>query len=116
MNFPVILRNKSGNFDIVKNDSQLEILGADFQTLDPKKSKEYGVVGGVLVKKINSGALYNQTRMKDGFVILSINGSDVKTVEEMRKAIGNEKSVTISGFYPGYEGIYEYPISLDQND
>jgi Do/DeqQ family serine protease len=116
MNYTVTLRNKSGNFDIVKNDSQLELLGADFLTLDPKKAKEYGVIGGVLVKKINSGALYNQTRMKDGFVILSINGKDVKSLEDMRKVIGNEKSVTISGFYPRYEGIYEYPISLDQND
>jgi 3-hydroxyisobutyrate dehydrogenase-like beta-hydroxyacid dehydrogenase len=81
---------------------------------DPKKAKEYGITGGVVVRKINSsGALYDQTRMKDGFVILKVNDRDVNNVDEMRKIIGNEKSVTISGFYPGYDGLYEYPITLE---
>ena len=79
-----------------------------------EKAKEYGIMGGVVVKKINSsGALYDQTRMKDGFVILKVNDRDVNNVDEMRKIIGNEKSITISGFYPGYDGLYEYPITLE---
>lgn len=110
----VTLRNKAGNFDIVTNDSQMDLLGADFTNLDTKKAKEYGIPGGVIVKKINQGALNDQTRMKDGFVILRVNDQEVKTVDEMRKIIGKEKSITISGFYPGYDGLYEYPITLEQ--
>ena len=110
----VTLKNKSGNYDIVKNDDQLDALGADFATLDAKKAKEYGITGAVVVKKINSGALFDQTRMKDGFVILKVNDKDVKSVDEMRKVIGTEKSITISGFYPGYDGLYEYPITINQ--
>jgi S1-C subfamily serine protease len=92
----------------------MDLLGADFVNLDSKKAKEYGITGGVVVKKINSdGALYDQTRMKDGFVILKVNDKDVNNVDEMRKIIGNEKSVTISGFYPGDDGLYEYPITLE---
>jgi S1-C subfamily serine protease len=114
LNFNVTLKNKAGNYDIVKNDTQMDLLGADFTNLDVKKAKEYGISGGVVVKKINSsGALYDQTRMKDGFVILKVNDRDVNNVDEMRKIIGNEKSVTISGFYPGYDGLYEYPITLE---
>ncbi len=112
----VTLKNKSGNYDIVKNESQLDLLGADFAPLELKKAKEYGVNGGVIVKKINSGALYDQTRMKDGFVILRVNDKDVKNLDELRKAVGNEKSITISGFYPGYDGLYEYPITLEPNN
>jgi len=59
------------------------------------------------------GAIFNQTRMKDGFVILKANNKDVKTVDELKSIIGNSKTVTISGFYPGYDGLYEYPLSLD---
>jgi Do/DeqQ family serine protease len=113
INFTVALKNRVGNYDIVKNDSQLELLGADFVNLDLKKAKEYGIEGGVVVKKINSGALNDQTRMKDGFVILKVNDKDVKSVEDMRKVIGIDKSVSISGFYPGYDGLYEYPITLE---
>jgi Do/DeqQ family serine protease len=108
----VTLKNKAGNFETVKSDMVLEALGADFANLDSKKARDYGVSGGVVVKKINDGALNDQTRMKDGFVILKVNDKSVKTVDDLRSAIGAEKNITISGFYPGYEGVYEYPISL----
>ena len=108
----VTLKNKAGNYEIVKTDAILESLGADFLTLDGKKAREYGVTGGVVVKKINEGVLNDQTRMKDGFIILKVNDKDVKSVEEMKAAVGTNKNITISGFYPGYDGIYEYPISL----
>jgi hypothetical protein len=52
--------------------------------------------------------------MKDGFIILSVNDKEIKSIDEMKKAIGTDKSFSISGFYPGYDGLYEYPITLDQ--
>ncbi len=82
-------------------------------TLDSKKAREFGVAGGVIVKKISEGALNDQTRMKDGFIILKVNNQEVKTVDEMKTAVGSNKNITISGFYPGYDGVYEYPISLE---
>lgn len=110
----VTLKNKAGTYDLVKNDEATDMLGADFTTLDPRKAKEFGVSGGVIVKKIKEGALNDQTRMKDGFVILKVNDKEVKSVSELKDAIGNEKSVTITGFYPGYDGLYEYPITLGE--
>ena len=111
----VTLKNKAGNYDIVKADAVLEILGAEFTSLDAKKAREYGVAGGVIVKKINEGALNDQTRMKDGFIILKVNEKEVKTVDDMKAVVGSNKSITISGFYPGYDGVYEYPLSLGDN-
>ncbi len=111
----VTLKNKAGNYDIVKADAVLETLGAEFTTLDAKKAKEFGIAGGVVVKKINEGALNDQTRMKDGFIILKVNDKEIKSVDEMKAAVGINKSITISGFYPGYDGVYEYPITLDAN-
>ena len=96
-------------------DAVIETLGAELTTLDAKKAREYGVTGGVIVKKINEGAINDQTRMKDGFIILKVNDKEVKTVDEMKAAVGVNKSITISGFYPGYDGVYEYPLSLDDN-
>lgn len=113
MTVNVTLKNKAGTYDIVKNETQLDLLGADFTNLENKKAKEYGVDGGVVVKKIKDGALNDQTRMKDGFVILKIDDNNVKNVDDLKKTIGSQKSFTISGFYPGYDGLYEYPITLD---
>lgn len=110
----VTLKNTAGNLDLVKADATLQLLGADFTNLDPKKAKEYGVTGGIVVKKINEGALNDQTRMKDGFVILKVNDKEVKNTDDLKTVIGNNKSITISGFYPGYDGVYEYPITLGE--
>ncbi len=109
----VTLKNKVGNFEVVKTDGTLDKLGATFETLDAKKAKEYGVAGGVIVKKINTGAINDQTRMKDGFIILQVNDIDVKSIEDLRKGIGTSKSIRISGFLPGYDGLYEYPLTLE---
>ncbi|MDB5203464.1 MAG: HtrA protease/chaperone protein [Ferruginibacter sp.] len=111
----VTLKNNSGNFDIVKKAMAIDLLGADLLTLDAKKAKEYGIPGGVIVKKIKDGVLNEQTRMKDSFIILKINDKPVSSVAEMGDLIGSNKTVTISGFYPGYEGLYEYPVTLDNN-
>jgi S1-C subfamily serine protease len=101
---------------VVKSEIALDVLGADLVTLDTKKAKDLGIAGGVIVKKIKSGALNDQTRMKDGFIILKINDKNVTNVEELKTLISNSKNFTISGFYPGYDGLYEYPVNLDDND
>lgn len=110
----VTLKNKAGNYDVVKSEIATEKLGADLVTLDPKKAKEYGVPGGVIVKKIKAeGAIEKQSRMKDGFIILKINNKSISSVDELKSAVSKEKDITVSGFYPGYDGLYEYPFSLD---
>lgn len=112
---PVTLKNSAGNFEIVKADVMADRLGAELVTLESKKAREYGLPGGVIVKKINSdGAINNQTRMRDGFVITKANGKAVTTVDELRAAIGNSKQVTIEGIYPGYDEIFQYPLSLEE--
>ena len=99
---------------MVKGEIATDKLGAELATLDPKRAKESGVTGGVVVKKIRpDGALDKQSRMKDGFVILKVNNKTVSSVEEMKTVIGSAKEITISGFYPGYDGLYEYNLSLE---
>ncbi|MCP9749514.1 trypsin-like peptidase domain-containing protein [Ferruginibacter sp. HRS2-29] len=110
----VTLKNKAGNFDIVKGETAIDLLGADLANLDPKKAKEYGVNGGVVVKKIKDGVLNDQTRIKDSFIIMKVNDQDVKNMEELKTAIGNNKNLTISGFYPGYDGLYDYQVTLGE--
>lgn len=110
--YTVMLKNKAGTYDLVKTESQAEMLGAELTDLDRNKAADYGVKGGVVVKKINEGVLNDQTRMKDGFIILRINNQEVKNVGDLNKALADQKTVNITGFYPGYDGLYEYMINL----
>src|SRR6185312_1185932 len=109
----VTLKNNAGNYDIVKPTTMLDKLGAELQTLDPQKAKSLGLSGGVVVKKINEGALNDQTRMRDGFIITKVNGKEVKTLDDLRNLIGTQTDITISGVYPGYNEPFEYPLTLD---
>jgi serine protease Do len=113
--FQVTLKNNAGTYAIVKPAGMIDKLGAELQTLDPKKAKDYGIDGGVVVRKINEGAINDQTRMRDGFIITKANGKDVKSVDDLKNVIGNEKQVTITGIYPGYSEPFEYPLVLDDS-
>ncbi|WP_290709431.1 PDZ domain-containing protein [Flavihumibacter sp. CACIAM 22H1] len=108
----VVLRNSSGTTDIVKI-SVLDKLGADFGNIDAKLAKEMGVKGGVIVKNISESGAFSKTRMEAGFVILKVNGKEVANIEQFRSEIekaGN--SVTLDGMYPGYEGVFRYPMKI----
>lgn len=108
----VTLKNKTGSYDIVRNAIS-DKLGAELQTLDKKKAETYRVKGGVVVTKISSGLIDDQTRMRDGFVILKVNGTEIKSIDELNAALNaSPKRATFEGFYPGYEGIYQYPIEI----
>ncbi len=108
----VSLKNSSGNFDIVKAETMMDKLGADLVSLDSKLAKTYNIPCGVIVKKINAGAINDQTRMRDGFIITKANGKPVKSVDELRSIIGASKDVKIEGVYPGYDETFEYPLDL----
>jgi len=56
--------------------------------------------------------------MEEGFVILKVNGQDVFTVEEFRKALeaSGTGSVKLEGVYPGYDGAFTYPLKLNSED
>lgn len=110
----ITLKNKTGSYDIVKNIVS-DKLGAELQTLDKKKAADYGVKGGVVVTKIGTGLIDEQTRMRDGFVILKVNGTEVKSVEELNDIMAKSPNrAMLEGFYPGYEGVYQYPIELSE--
>jgi serine protease Do len=117
LNQAIVLRNSTGTTDVVKSSS-LDKLGAELQTLAKKDAATLNVKGGVLVKSIDEKGLFSKTRMEDGFVILKVNGKEVMTVEEFRKALetAGTGSVKLEGVYPGYDGAFTYPLKLNSDE
>lgn len=112
---PAVLTAKTGTYDPVATTSIGDKLGADLETLDKKKATGYEIDGGVVVKKIKQGGLFSQTRMQDGFIITSVNGEAITSIEELAAAIKafKDESIQLEGMYPGYEGTYRYPLNLE---
>jgi serine protease Do len=116
---PVTLKNEGGNFDLVVKQTLGKKLGADLENIDPKKAKEYGIDGGVLIKTLEAkGLLKSQNpSLKNGFVILRVDGQDVNTMDELAAIMENAKqSTVIQGFYPGYEGIFNFVINSGNDE
>jgi serine protease Do len=118
-NANVTLRNKSGNYDIVKGAAKETLkdkLGGEFETLDKKKATQYGITGGVQIKKIGDGLL-KTTRIQQDFVIISVNGQAVTTVDELTNILNKAKGIVkLEGIYPGFESTYAYPLNLNAKD
>lgn len=112
----VTLKNKAGNYAVVKNEAVMDKLGGELATVDAATAKKNGIDGGVQVKKLGNGAIKN-SRIQEGFIITSVNGQPVKTVEDLQKLLQNASgTVRLEGIYPGYEETYGYPLNLSDNN
>ena len=109
----ITLKNKSGNYDVVKSETTFDDLGADLVSIDKETARKNDISGGVQVKKIGSGLLKN-TRIQEGFIITSVDGRDVNNLDELKSIINSSHgTVRLEGVYPGYDGTYGYPLSLE---
>lgn len=111
-----VLTSQTGTYDRIAATSIGEVLGADLETLDKKKALSYNIEGGVIVKKIKEGGPFSRTRMQDGFIITSVSGMDISSTDELRRAITSlqGESIQLEGIYPGYEGVYRYPLNIEE--
>jgi serine protease Do len=108
----ILLKNKSGSTDVVKN-SVLDKLGAELEGLNKDDAKELGIKGGVIVKSISTRGLLSKVRIQEGYVIIKANNKEISNVEDLRKVLESSTgSVKLEGIYPGYEGVYPIIINL----
>jgi serine protease Do len=109
------LKNKAGNYEVVKSETVVDQLGGTLVTIDKATAKKNDVTGGVQVQKLGNGLLKN-TRIQEGFIITSIDGQDVNSVEDLNSILSNSNgTVRLEGVYPGYDGTYGYPLSLNND-
>ena len=111
----VTLKSTASKVDISSAKVIGDRLGVELENLDSKKAAEYDVEGGVVVKKIKSGGPLSNTRMDPGFIITSVNGSEIRNIDELAQLLGaGYDQLQLEGIYPGYSGIYTYKIDLDE--
>lgn len=110
-NVEVMLKGKMG--EIAGGPAAtVQSLGADFATLPRENARELGISGGVQVVDISEGVLADQTNMKKGFVITRIGDIPVRSVEELKAALGRQSgNFQIEGMYPGSGKVYYYGIN-----
>jgi len=107
------LKNKAGNYEVVKTETVADNLGGTLVTIDKETAKKNDISGGVQVQKLGNGILKN-TRIQEGFIITSVDGQDVNTLDDLKNILNNSNgTVRLEGVYPGYDGTYGYPLTLN---
>ena len=110
--FDVTLRNRQGSTEIVTGQQALDALGAEFQTIDEQEKQRTGISHGVQVVKINDGKL-KEAGIREGFIILSLNGRDIRNVNDIQKVynqLPDGARMEFEGLYPGGDYIYVYQV------
>jgi serine protease Do len=110
-NTTVQLKNIQNNTNIIKNSNAARLLGANFRNLEPGEMQKYGVDGGVVLTDLGNGSISQQTDMRKGFVITSVNEQTVSSVEQLQQLLASSRKLQLAGFYPGSRGMYYYGLN-----
>ena len=113
--FTVTLNNPSGNTELVMAEqSDLpEMLGAEFETLDPDSADKLDISGGVKVVALRNGRLRKYTQMEEGFIITKVDGRNVKSIKDLENALRNKTGgVMLEGVYEDVPGEHYYAFGM----
>ena len=99
------LKNANGGSGVVRAEPKPEteeVAGVELVELSTDEANELSIAGGVAVRRIKSGPIAEQTRIRPGFIITGVNGEQVDDTQEVRSLLtGDEGAATvIEGIYP----------------
>ena len=116
----VTLRNSQGGTALSKADD-FSALGCAFKELSADTRRQLGVAGGVQVSGLTSDGLFRRSGIKEGFVILDINGVRIASADDVEKVYkeimasgASDRVMFISGIYPTGRKVY-YAVDLSGN-
>ena len=110
--FDVTLRNRQGSTELVTGQQALDELGAEFKAIDDQEKQRTGVSHGVQVVSIEEGKL-SESGIREGFIIISINGSEIRSVNDIKRIynqLPDGARMEFEGLYPGGDYVYVYQV------
>lgn len=103
--------NKGALAKAMSSGTTYSDLGATFKALSKQEASRMGISGGIQVEAVSDGALKNFTGIKKGFVITSVNGKAVSSLEDLQEALSSDNMVQLGGTYPGSGGSFYYSFN-----
>ena len=109
----VTLKDAGGGTERVRKQSAkgFAALGIEVEDIDDGLARRLGLDGGVLVTEVRSGRIASQTDMAEGFIITKAGDTEVRSVEDFRRAVERAKKyLVVVGRYetmPG-EKVYAF--------
>lgn len=108
--YDVVLRNREGNVRLLPSVKLTD--GARFLEADSDLKSKLGIDYGVQITELQAGKL-EQAGIKEGFVITHINDREVRSVNQVKNILNQQKegaSLELEGVYPGGRYVYVYVV------
>jgi serine protease Do len=107
---PVILRNRDGETNLVKKETEtrkvMELLGASLEPASQELKNQLGIENGVQVTRLGRGVL-NDAGVREGFIITKIDNKSINTPKEVEDLLKDKKGgVLVEGIYPNRMKAY----------
>ena len=98
-----VLQNIEGTTEISETErgTMNTDIGAELQSIDQDLAKKLRINAGVRITRLYAGVLRSETEIREGFIILRVNGQAVRSPEDVAKLLQNTKGGVM------LEGIYE---------
>jgi len=104
------LKNSMNTYDFIsiRSDRVLKDLGFELREMNSNE-KSFLKGEGVLVVSILVGSKMDEINMEPGYIITSLNGKRIKTIDEFISALeASDKEVKLDGYYKNYPGKHPY--------
>ena len=101
-----VLKNTSGNMEIVRRAVTVEIGGGEFENIPAAELERFNIDGGIKVVRVGAGK-WRDAGIKVGFMITAVDKNKISNVEEFNTLMQNKKGgLLIEGFYSDGEQVY----------
>ena len=110
------LQNHLGTTDVIrKNENRLvDELGVELEELTSKEKSYYNLRGGLKVTQIGPGKIRDNTDIRPGFIITSMDNKAVEDLEDLQQILGNKNGggLMMEGIYPNRAGVHYYAFGI----
>ncbi|MFZ6014187.1 MAG: Do family serine endopeptidase [Bacteroidota bacterium] len=114
---PVVLKNRDGKTGTVKRDEKdaFTTLGIELEDIDQKVLNKLDIPNGIRVKSLANGKLTRLTDLREGFIIIKVNDTPVKSVKEFTELLKKKKTgelIILSGTYEDFPREFNYAFRM----
>jgi Do/DeqQ family serine protease len=103
--YAVVLKNRNGNTDVIKNDL-IQILGATFEKVSDSDKQRLNIGHGLKVVRLERGK-FASAGIREGFIVMYVDKEAVKSIDDLKFLVEKKNGGTLfEGIYPNGQRAY----------
>lgn len=110
------LQNHLGTTDVIRKSENrvIDELGVELEELSTKEKSYYNLRGGLKVVVVKEGKIRENTDIRPGFIITSMDNKEVETMDDLERILSNKNGggLMMEGIYPNRAGVHYYAFGI----